>query len=105
MHNFSNHSAVRKLAVLSCAEPINQPHPTPRHQSLRKALVALSATAVAALGTLSSSPASATALQPTVGSPEEFTLDLLAVLVAALGAFLLLLTGQRRKELPTIRER
>jgi len=29
----------------------------------------------------------------------------LAVLVAALGAFLLLLTGQRRKELPTIRER
>jgi len=29
----------------------------------------------------------------------------LAVLVAALGAFLLLLNGQRRKELPTIRER
>ena len=59
------------------AAPINQPHPTHRRQSLRKALAALFATAIAAFGTLSaSSPATATAFAPTSGSPAEFTLDL-----------------------------
>ena len=58
------------------AAPINQPHPTHRRQSLRKALAALFVTAIAAFGTLSaSSPATATAW-PTVGSPDEFILDL-----------------------------
>ena len=59
------------------AAPINQPHPTHRRQSLRKALAALFVTAIAAFGTLSaSSPATATAFEPTVGSPDEFILDL-----------------------------